>query len=93
MIYDVDNRALIETDQKRATVGSKFEGVQKMEDGSIPVFVGPEPPKGWESNWVKSISGRGWFPYVRFYGPGEGFFDESYVMPQILSVDFQDWAK
>ena len=92
-IYDTDTRGLINTDQQKAEIGSAHETTQVNDDGSTYVFVGPKAPLGWESNWVKSIPGRGWFPYLRLYFPTEAFFDQSWKMPQIEPVDFKDYKK
>lgn len=92
-IYDTDTRGLVSTDQQKAEIGSAHETVQVNEDGSTYVFVGPEAPRGWESNWIKSVPGRGWFPYLRLYFPTERYFDQSWKMPQIVPVDFRDYAK
>ena len=68
-------------------------GVKVNEDGSVYIFVGPEAPQGWESNWVKSIPGKGWFPYIRCYAPTKEWFDGSYTLPQVEQVDFKECAK
>ena len=78
---------------QRAEIGSAHKGVQVNEDGTTYVFVGPKAPKGWESNWIKSMQGRAWFPYFRFYMPTEPFFDQSWKLPQIEQVDFAKFAK
>ncbi len=93
-IYDVDTRGLITSDQQRAERGSKHEGVRTNADGSTPIFVGPEPPpKDWENNWIKSVPGRAWFPYFRFYGPTEPFFDQSWKLPPVEEVDFESYGR
>ena len=92
-VYDVDTRGLITTDQQRAERGSVHQGIKSNPDGSTPLFIGPKPPKGWEDNWIKSVPGRGWFPYFRFYGPTEPFFDQSWKLPQIEEVDYTKYAK
>jgi hypothetical protein len=28
-------------------------------------------PAEWETNWVKSEPGKGWFPYIRCYAPAK----------------------
>ncbi|MBT8269368.1 MAG: DUF1214 domain-containing protein [Ignavibacteria bacterium] len=93
VFYDVETRSLILNDSKNATIGSRATPDLKMnDDGSFWVFVGPEPPKGWESNWIETVPGRGWFPYVRLYGPGEEWFDEdAFTLPEIENVNFADY--
>jgi hypothetical protein len=92
-IYDTDTRGMITTDQKKAEIGSASGTAVANADGSTYIFVGPEAPKGWENNWIKSVPGRGWFPYLRLYFPTGPFFDQSWKMPQIEPVDFKDYAK
>jgi hypothetical protein len=87
----VDTRGLVTTDQERAERGSRHEGIKTNPDGSTPVFIGPEAPKGWENNWIKSAPGRAWFPYFRFYGPTEPFFDQSWKLPPIEEVDISKY--
>ncbi len=91
VIYDADTRSLIYTDQKKATIGSSATPDMVInEDGSTNIFVGPEPPVGWEENWIKSVPGRGWFPYIRLYAPSAAWFDDSYTLPQVERVEFAD---
>jgi hypothetical protein len=90
-VYDTDTRGLITTDLQRAERGSAHEGVRSNPDGSTPIFIGPNAPEGWEDNWIKSVPGRAWFPYFRFYGPTEPFFDQSWKLQQIVEVDFDDY--
>jgi hypothetical protein len=90
VIYDVESRTLIVNETQNATVGSRATpDLQTNDDGSVDIYVGPTPPPGKESNWVQSVPGRGWFPYVRMYGPGEDWFDEdAYALPQIEKIDW-----
>lgn len=92
-VYETDNLGLINTDQHRADIGFAHETTQVNDDGSTYIFVGPEPPKGWEFNWIKSVPGRGWFPYLHLYFPTEEFLEQSWPFPKIFPVDFSDYAK
>lgn len=95
VIYDVESRTLIVNETRNATIGSRATpDLQINEDGSVDVFIGPKPPKGKESNWIQSVPGRGWFPYIRMYGPGEDWFDEdAFQLPQIEKVDYATYSK
>jgi hypothetical protein len=90
VIYDVESRSLIVNDAENATVGNRSTPKPQInDDGSVDIYVGPTPPPGKESNWVQSVPGRGWFPYIRLYGPGEDWFDEdAYALPQIEKTDW-----
>jgi hypothetical protein len=54
----------------------------------VDLYFGPELPKGKpESNWIKTIPGKGWFTYFRLYGPTQPYFDRSWVLPDIEEMD------
>jgi len=55
-------------------------------DGSVDVYVGPNAPKGFENNWVKTVPGKGWFAYCRLYAPTERYFDKSWPLPDFEKV-------
>ena len=67
---------------------------RKNADGSFVVMLGPdEAPEGWQSNYVRTLPGRGWFPYIRAYGAAPSFFD-GYELPNIHRVDnFDEYVK
>ncbi|MDH5426694.1 MAG: DUF1254 domain-containing protein [Nitrospirota bacterium] len=77
MMYDSETRSMVVTDQGKAGVDS-YGQPKKNTDGSIDLYIGPTAPKGYESNWVKTIPGKGVFAYLRWYGPTEAFFDKSW---------------
>jgi hypothetical protein len=56
------------------------------EDGSIDLYFGPTAPTGKENNWVKTLPGRGWWVWFRFYGPTEAFFDKSWRLSDFEKV-------
>ena len=60
-----------------------FEKPQANADGSFDIYFGPNAPAGKENQWVKTIPGKGWFTYVRMYGPEKRLFDGSYQLPDI----------
>ena len=48
------------------------------DDGLVDLYFGPEAPAGRESNWIQTVSGKGWFGILRLYGPLESWFDNSW---------------
>ena len=52
----------------------------------MDVYFGPVAPPGHEKNWIRTVSGREWFPLVRFYGPLQPFFDQSWKPEDIVEV-------
>jgi len=50
----------------------------------VDLYFGPTAPSGKpESNWIKTLPGKGWFAYFRLYGPTQAYFDRSWVLPDI----------
>jgi hypothetical protein len=76
-------------------VDSVDPNLRLNEDGSFVVMLGPDaPPVGWEANYVQTIPGRGWFPYMRAYGAKKEFFDDSWELPNIRHVEnFDEWIQ
>jgi hypothetical protein len=85
-VYDIDTRALIRNGEKRAEVGSLTSGLKPNADGSVDVYVGPAAPKGFETNWVRSVPGKAWFAYFRLYAPTEAYLDKSWPLPDFEQV-------
>jgi hypothetical protein len=44
----------------------------------VDIYFGPQAPRGKEKNWIKTVPGKGSFPYLRFYSPTEAFFDKTW---------------
>lgn len=86
-VYDNDTRCIIQNEQGKSDISSAMEGVKVEEDGSTKVFVGPEAPAGYENNWVQSNPEKGFFVYLRLYGPLESFYDRSWKMPNVEKVN------
>ncbi len=77
-VYDSATRSQVQTDQDKAALRSLFE--LKDVSGSDPVelFFGPDKPKGGDNRWIKTSPGKGWFAYIRIYGPEQAAFDKSW---------------
>lgn len=84
-VYDAETRGIIQNPQQIADRSSRQELVVN-EDGSVDVYFGPTAPKGFEMNWIPTVSGRSWFTYFRLYAPLEGYFDKSWALPDIEAV-------
>ena len=44
----------------------------------LVLYFGPTAPPGKETQWIKTIPGKGWFVYFRVYGPEQAAFDGSW---------------
>jgi hypothetical protein len=73
-IYDAQTRSQIQTDQDKAALRSLFE-LKDATGSSADLYFGPTAPAGREGQWIKTIPGRGWFAYIRIYGPEAAAFD------------------
>jgi len=84
-VYDLDTRALIQTGQNRATLSSTDE-LKRNADGSVDLYFGPEAPEGFESNWIKTVPGKGWFILPRLYGPMSEIWDRSWKLDDVKRI-------
>ena len=77
-IYDAETRSQVATDQNKAALRSLFELKDKIGGESVDLYFGPKAPAGKEGQWIKTIPGKGWFAYIRIYGPEAAAFDGSW---------------
>jgi hypothetical protein len=84
-VYDFETRSMVQNDTNVAAK-STYDKLTTNPDGSIDLYFGPTAPAGKESNWVKTLPGRGWWVWFRFYGPTEAFFDKSWRLPDFEMV-------
>ena len=85
-VYDPQTRSQLQTDQMFPTIGSQTEGVKLNEDGSCDIYFSPEPPKGFEKNWLQTIPGKSWFVAFRMYGPEQQWIDKKWRPSEIKLV-------
>lgn len=68
-VYDAGTRSQIQTDQDKAALRSLVELKDAPKTGSTDLYFGPSAPAGKEKQWIKTNPGKGWFVYLRLYGP------------------------
>jgi hypothetical protein len=68
----------VQTDQNKAALRSLFELKDAASSPSVDLYFGPSPPAGQEGRWIKTTPGKGWFAYLRIYGPEQAAFDRSW---------------
>ncbi len=83
-LYDNVTRGPVITDQGAADMSSR-QNLSANGDGSVDLYFGPIKPAQ-AQNWIKTIPGKGWFPYFRLYGPKEAYFDKSWQLDDIEKV-------
>ena len=86
VIYDNQTRSLLQTDQQYPSISSQ-RGVQANPDGSYDIYFGPAAPKGKESNWIQTVPGKGFSVILRFYGPLQPWFDQTWRPGDIEPVE------
>ena len=77
-VYDAATRSQIQTDQDKAALRSMFELKDVPASAPVDLYFGPKAPAGQEGRWIKTIPGKGWFAYIRIYGPEQPAFDGSW---------------
>jgi hypothetical protein len=77
-VYDAVTRSQVRTDQDQAALRSLFELKDAASSPSLNLYFGPSAPAGPEGRWIKTVPGRGWFAYIRIYGPEQAAFDKSW---------------
>jgi hypothetical protein len=83
VVYDLQDRLLINTDQPWPSVHSSNKNLIYNNDGSVDAWFGPDSIKGKESNWVKTIPGRQWYMILRLYNPLEAWFSKKWQPGEI----------
>jgi hypothetical protein len=76
--YDAQTRSEVQTDQDKAALRSLFELKDVSKTQPTELYFGPTAPAGHENQWIKTAPGRGWFAYIRIYGPEAAAFDGSW---------------
>jgi len=84
--YNLETRGMLQNGDNQNAVNTFTKGLVTNEDGTIDIFFGPDAPKGFEANWIKTQAGDTWFTYFRLYGPTETYFDRSWKMNDINQV-------
>jgi hypothetical protein len=72
-------RSLFEIKPEISRLGEK--------SGTIDLYFGPTAPAGKEGQWIKTIPGKGWFSYLRIYGPEQAAFDGTWKPGDFEEVD------
>jgi hypothetical protein len=76
--YDAQTRSEVQTDQDKAALRSLFELKDVSKTQPTELYFGPTAPAGHEGQWIKTVPGKGWFAYIRIYGPEQAAFDGSW---------------
>jgi hypothetical protein len=86
VVYDALSRSELQNGEKFPSV-SQYTGPVANADGSVDIYFGPQAPKGKQKNWIKTVPGKGWFLYLRFYSPTEAFFNQTWKPDDIVEMN------
>ena len=86
-VYGPQTRSMLQTDQRFPSLSSQKADLTVNPDASVDVYCGPQPPAGKESNWIQTIPGKGWFVFLRLYGPLEPWFDKTWRPGEVELVE------
>lgn len=82
LVYDFEDATFLDGLDKYGVAST--ENLIANKDGSVEVVFGATRPEEVPaSNYVPTVEGKGWFPYFRFYGPGEALFKGEFKLPEI----------
>jgi hypothetical protein len=70
-------RAMLQTAHQLPFLNTQ-RGVKINPDGTTDIYFGPSAPAGKESSWIQTVPGKGWNVILRFYGPLESWFDQTW---------------
>jgi hypothetical protein len=76
-LYEAENASGLANGQPFPSLGSRDKPAQEA-DGSTVLFLGPKAPDGKQSNWLATVSGKGYFAILRLYSPTEAAIDKSW---------------
>ena len=77
-LYDVSNASGLANGQPYPSIGS-LDPLKYNDDGSVDLYFAPElPSDAPETNWRRTVPGKGWFVLLRLYSPTQPFFDGSW---------------
>jgi hypothetical protein len=81
--YHPETRSLLANGEDKPS-RSSYEDLRWNEDGSLDLHFGPNPPVGYEQNWIRTLPDQGWSIFLRLYGPLESYFDGSWRPDDIV---------
>ena len=79
-VYDLWTRCEIQS-QPYPSISSQADPAPATNrDGSIDIHFAADKPDGVpDENWIKVLPDRGFFVYIRYYGPLNAFNDKTWV--------------
>lgn len=85
-LYDAKTASGVDAPGQSYPSLNSMNDLVKNEDGSITFHIGPENTNN-AKNYLKTVTGKGWFALFRFYGPTQEFFDRKYKPGDFIKVN------
>lgn len=88
--YDTDEFNLIPNEHYHYSVGDRTPSLQKNGDGSVTIFLQPEPPETGMGNWIPTPTAGSFKLLWRFYNPQAVMLDQSAIdayLPPIVKSE------
>lgn len=86
-VYDLETRSEVHAPQFRPLITSLRDELVPDEAGNLTLQFGPTAPADESSPWVQTVPDRGWFAYIRLYGPQEAAFDGQWRPSDFVRMD------
>jgi len=84
--YDAAPRSQVQTAQRRAVLSSLRDTFEAGAGGDVEITLGPSAPAGDKRPWIQTAPGRGFFLYLRIYGPEAASLDGTWRPSDLLPV-------
>jgi hypothetical protein len=85
-VYDAESRSQVVTEQMRATLRSTIELKHLSRMSTVDLYFGPDIPLTGDTRGIRTLRERGWFAYLRIYGPERAAFDGSWRPADIAEI-------
>lgn len=85
--YDTETRSMVQNDDFQWGVNSYADDLELNKDGSVTLHFAPKKPEGINGrNWIQTIPGDGFFLWFRTYSPTETWYDNTWVLPNMICI-------
>jgi hypothetical protein len=79
-LYDPWTRCELQSQPYPSISSQQDPPPQANDDGTVDIYFSAEKPEGIpEQNWIQTLPDRGFFVYIRYYGPLNAFNNKTWV--------------
>lgn len=84
IVYSMKTKGFVEGAESVGRSSQEIDEMRTNDDGSVDIYFAPNPPEGFESNWIPT--GENFFLLFRLYGPDKPLFDKSWTLGNVEKV-------